>query len=60
VYLDALTHLNNRTRVTNPDAEGVREAKDVVGVLCLSMLNLLPTNYRSYRPSRSAKRLSRA
>ncbi|KAJ7261993.1 XPG I-region protein [Mycena rebaudengoi] len=34
VYLDALTHLNNRTRVTNPDAEGVREAKDVALEIC--------------------------
>lgn len=27
VYLDALTHINNRTRVRDPNAPGVREAK---------------------------------
>jgi hypothetical protein len=27
VYLDALTHINNRTRVRDPNAPGVKEAK---------------------------------
>lgn len=31
VYLDALTHINNRTRVRDPNAPGVKEAK--VGLL---------------------------
>lgn len=34
VYLDALTHLNNRQRVRDPNAEGVREAKDMALEIC--------------------------
>ena len=34
VYLDALTHLNNRTRVRDPNAEGVREAKSIALEIC--------------------------
>lgn len=37
VYLDALTHLNNRTRVRDPNAEGVREAKDTALEVCEDM-----------------------
>ncbi|KAJ6621505.1 XPG I-region protein [Mycena sp. CBHHK59/15] len=34
VYLDALTHINNRTRVRDPHAEGVREAKAMALEIC--------------------------
>ena len=34
VYLDALTHLNNGQRVRDPNAEGVREAKQVALEIC--------------------------
>ena len=34
VYLDALTHLNNRTRVRDANAEGVREAKMMALEIC--------------------------
>jgi len=34
VYLDALTHINNRTRVRDPNAEGVREAKAMALEIC--------------------------
>lgn len=34
VYLDALTHLNNQQRVRDPNAEGVREAKDMALEIC--------------------------
>lgn len=34
VYLDALTHLNGGVRVTDPNAEGVREAKDTALEIC--------------------------
>jgi hypothetical protein len=34
VYLDALTHINNRTRVRDPNAEGVKEAKAVALEIC--------------------------
>ena len=34
VYLDALTHLNNRTRVRDAHAEGVREAKMMALEIC--------------------------
>jgi hypothetical protein len=34
VYLDALTHLNNRTRVLDPNAEGVAEAKAIALETC--------------------------
>ena len=34
VYLDALTHLNNRTRVRDPNAEGVREIKSIALEIC--------------------------
>jgi Temperature dependent protein affecting M2 dsRNA replication len=34
VYLDALTHINNRTRVRDPNAEGVREAKSIALEIC--------------------------
>ena len=34
VYLDALTHINNRQRVRDPNAEGVREAKAMALEIC--------------------------
>ncbi|KAG6812120.1 hypothetical protein H0H92_004288 [Tricholoma furcatifolium] len=34
VYLDALTHINNRTRVRDPNAEGVKEAKQMALDIC--------------------------
>jgi hypothetical protein len=34
VYLDALTHINNRTRVRDPNAEGVKEAKALALEIC--------------------------
>lgn len=34
VYLDALTHINNRTRVRDPNAEGVPEAKLMALDIC--------------------------
>lgn len=34
VYLDALTHINNGMRVRDPNAEGVREAKDMAIEIC--------------------------
>lgn len=34
VYLDALTHINNRERVRDPNAEGVREAKALALEIC--------------------------
>ncbi|KIM51736.1 hypothetical protein SCLCIDRAFT_1224203 [Scleroderma citrinum Foug A] len=34
VYLDALTHLNNQTRVQDPNAEGVREYKQMALDIC--------------------------
>ncbi|KAF5332183.1 hypothetical protein D9611_008130 [Ephemerocybe angulata] len=34
VYLDALTHINGRQRVTDPNAEGVREAKGLALEIC--------------------------
>ena len=34
VYLDALTHLNNRQRVRDPNAEGVKEAKALALDIC--------------------------
>ncbi|KAI6101126.1 temperature dependent protein affecting M2 dsRNA replication-domain-containing protein [Pisolithus sp. B1] len=34
VYLDALTHLNNQTRVQDPMAEGVREYKQMALDIC--------------------------
>lgn len=34
VYLDALTHLNNQTRVQDPHAEGVREYKQMALDIC--------------------------
>ncbi|CCM02615.1 uncharacterized protein FIBRA_04718 [Fibroporia radiculosa] len=34
VYLDALTHINNRQRVRDPNAEGVREAKQMALEIC--------------------------
>ncbi|KAF8653531.1 hypothetical protein AX16_003915 [Volvariella volvacea WC 439] len=34
VYLDALTHINNRQRVRDPNAEGVREAKEMALDIC--------------------------
>ena len=34
VYLDALTHINNRQRVVDPDAEGVSEAKLLALDIC--------------------------
>jgi len=34
VYLDALTHMNNRQRVRDPNAEGVKEAKQMALELC--------------------------
>ncbi|KAG6899698.1 hypothetical protein C0993_007858 [Termitomyces sp. T159_Od127] len=34
VYLDALTHINNRTRVRDPNAAGVKEAKDLALEIC--------------------------
>ncbi|TFK20242.1 XPG I-region protein [Coprinopsis marcescibilis] len=34
VYLDALTHINNRTRVRDPNAEGVKEAKQLALEIC--------------------------
>ncbi|KAI0676002.1 temperature dependent protein affecting M2 dsRNA replication [Trametes maxima] len=34
VYLDALTHLNGRQRVRDPNAEGVREAKQMALDIC--------------------------
>ncbi|KAI6111620.1 temperature dependent protein affecting M2 dsRNA replication [Pisolithus croceorrhizus] len=34
VYLDALTHLNNQTRVQDPTAEGVREYKQMALDIC--------------------------
>ncbi|RXW24385.1 hypothetical protein EST38_g1501 [Candolleomyces aberdarensis] len=34
VYLDALTHINNMQRVTDPNAEGVKEAKQLALEIC--------------------------
>lgn len=34
VYLDALTHINNRQRVRDPNAEGVKEAKQLALDIC--------------------------
>lgn len=34
VYLDALTHLNGRQRVTDPNAEGVKDAKEMALEIC--------------------------
>ena len=34
VYLDALTHINNGTRVHDPNAEGVKEAKEMALEIC--------------------------
>jgi hypothetical protein len=34
VYLDALTHLNGRQRVRDPNAEGVNEAKGIALEIC--------------------------
>ncbi|KAJ8509502.1 hypothetical protein ONZ45_g8339 [Pleurotus djamor] len=34
VYLDALTHINNRTRVRDANAEGVKEAKAMALEIC--------------------------
>ena len=34
VYLDALTHINNRTRVRDANAEGVKEAKALALEIC--------------------------
>lgn len=34
VYLDALTHINNRQRVRDPNAEGVKEAKLMALEIC--------------------------
>jgi hypothetical protein len=34
VYLDTLTHLNNQTRVRDPNAEGVKEYKQVALEIC--------------------------
>ena len=34
VYLDALTHLNGRQRVRDPNADGVREAKQTALEIC--------------------------
>jgi hypothetical protein len=34
VYLDALTHINNGTRVRDPNAEGVKEAKAMALEIC--------------------------
>ncbi|KIY44975.1 XPG I-region protein [Fistulina hepatica ATCC 64428] len=34
VYLDALTHINNRQRVRDPNAEGVKEAKAMALDIC--------------------------
>src|SRR5882762_8091166 len=34
VYLDALTHINNGTRVRDPNAEGVKEAKVMALEIC--------------------------
>jgi Temperature dependent protein affecting M2 dsRNA replication len=34
VYLDALTHINNRTRVRDPNAEGVKQAKALALEIC--------------------------
>jgi len=34
VYLDALTHINNGTRVRDPNAEGVKEAKGLALEIC--------------------------
>ncbi|KAF8622509.1 hypothetical protein AX15_006953 [Amanita polypyramis BW_CC] len=34
VYLDALTHINNGTRVVDPNAEGVKEAKVMALEIC--------------------------
>lgn len=34
VYLDALTHLNGRQRVRDPNADGVREAKQMALEIC--------------------------
>ncbi|KAG6849679.1 hypothetical protein H0H93_006395 [Arthromyces matolae] len=34
VYLDALTHINNRQRVRDPNAEGVKEAKAMALEIC--------------------------
>lgn len=34
VYLDALTHLNNRQRVRDPNGEGVKEAKQMALDIC--------------------------
>lgn len=34
VYLDALTHINNGTRVRDPNADGVKEAKEMALEMC--------------------------
>jgi hypothetical protein len=34
VYLDALTHLNNQTRVLDPNVEGVKESKAMALEIC--------------------------
>ena len=34
VYLDALTHINNRQRVVDPNADGVKEAKQLALEIC--------------------------
>ena len=34
VYLDTLTHLNNQTRVRDPNAEGVKECKQMALEIC--------------------------
>lgn len=34
VYLDTLTHLNNQTRVQDPNAEGVKECKQMALEIC--------------------------
>lgn len=34
VYLDALTHLNNQTRVLDPNADGVKESKAMALEIC--------------------------
>ena len=34
VYLDALTHINGGTRVRDPNADGVKEAKTMALEIC--------------------------
>lgn len=34
VYLDALTHINNGTRVRDPNAEGIKESKALALEIC--------------------------